>query len=140
MADGDYCIFLNSGDWFHSPEIIGWMLPFLDKDIIYGDLRIHRENGRCFTKRYTGRITPEYFTHEALPHEAAFVKTSLYKSIGFREDYRILSDSIFFHEAINVRKVSYRHVGFIVTDFRLGGISSDEALLKKERIRFFGKG
>ena len=140
MASGEYTIFLNSGDWFHSPDAIEAMIPLLDKDIVYGDLRIHRENGRCFTKKYMSEISYYYFTWEALPHEAAFVRTSLYKTIRFREDYRVLSDSIFFHEAINLRGASYKHVKFIVTDFCLGGISSNEFLLKEERLRYFGKG
>jgi len=140
MATGEYTIFLNSGDWFHTPDTIEVMQYLLDADIVYGDLRIHREKGRCFTKKYMGEISYYYFTWEALPHEAAFVKTSLYKTIRFREDYKILSDSIFFHEAINLCGASYKHVKCIVTDFCLGGISSNEELLKEERLRYFGKG
>lgn len=139
-AEDGYTIFLNSGDWFSSHYVVGMVAPFLDRDIVYGDLRVHRRNGSHFIKKYTPYIEPDYFTYEAIPHEASFVRTSLYKSIGFREDYRILSDSIFFHEAIFRRSASYKHISEVVTDFCLGGISSDEELLKAERIRYFGKG
>ena len=57
MVTGEYTIFLNSGDWFHSPDAIEVMILLLDKDIVYGDLRIHRENGRYFTKKYMSEIS-----------------------------------------------------------------------------------
>jgi glycosyltransferase involved in cell wall biosynthesis len=139
MASGDYCLFLNSGDHFHSDDAIERMYGHLDRDIVYGDLCIHQGNPSdgYFIKNYTDTIPDDYFIYEAVPHEAAFVRTDLLRRKGFREDYRIISDTIFFHESIVVDKASYRHVDCVVTDFYLGGVSSDMPRLLEEKERFF---
>ena len=139
LASGDYCLFLNSGDHFHSDDAIERMYGHLDRDIVYGDLCIHQGNPKdgCFIKNYPEMISDDYFIYEALPHEAAFVRTELLRRKGFREDYRIISDTIFFHEAIAMEKASYRHVGVVVTDFYLGGVSSNMPRLLKEKERYF---
>ena len=138
-ATGDYTIFLNSGDYFHSRDAIGKMYGYLDSDIVYGDLCIHQGNWKdgWFIKQYTSVIPDDYFTYEALPHEAAFVRTELYKRLRFREDYKVISDTLFFYQAIVVEKATYRHVYFVVTDFFLGGVSSDMPRLLEEKERFF---
>ena len=139
MATGDYTIFLNSGDYFHGRKMIDSMYPYLQEgtDIVYGDLCIHKTNGEQFTKRYVSAIPKDYFTYEALPHEAAFVKTELYKQKHLDENYQIISDTIFFHEAINVDGKSYKHIPLTLTDFFLGGKSSDTVNLKDEKKRYF---
>lgn len=139
LADDDYTIFLNSGDHFHCEDVVERMYAHLDKDIVYGDLCIHHiENpDETFIKEYASEIPADYFTYEALPHEAAFVRTDLLKRKRFREDYKIISDTIFFHEAIMDGQATYKHVDLVVTDFYLGGISSNVPKMLKEKERYF---
>lgn len=142
-ANDEYCIFLNSGDTFYKTNVVEMMCEHLDADIVYGDLMIYQANLKdgCFLKEYTDVIPADYFTYEALPHEAAFIRTDLLKRKHFREDYRIISDTIFFHEAIVEDKATYRHEPCIVTNFYLGGVSSDYPKLEREKRRYFkGKG
>jgi len=139
VADDEYTIFLNSGDYFYGCDVVRKMCERLDADIVYGDLMIHQANPKdgCFKKEYTDEIPDDYFTYEALPHEAAFVRTDLLKRKRFREDYRIISDTIFFHEAIVEEKATYRHENCVVTNFFLGGVSSNYTKVEREKRRYF---
>lgn len=139
VADNEYTIFLNSGDYFYGCNVVRKMCEHLDADIVYGDLKIHQANPKdgCFLKEYTDVIPADYFTYEALPHEAAFVRTDLLKRKRFREDYRIISDTIFFHEAIVEEKATYRHENCVVTNFFLGGVSSNYPKVEREKRRYF---
>lgn len=138
-ANCEYTIFLNSGDTFYDSNVVELMCKNLDADIVYGNLMIHQANPKdgCFLKEYTDVVPDDYFTYEALPHEAAFVRTDLLKQKRFREDYRIISDTIFFHEAIVDEKATYRHENCVVTNFFLGGVSSDYSKVEREKRRYF---
>lgn len=118
------------------------MVDTLDADIVYGDLMIHQANPKdgCFLKEYLDAIPEDYFTYEALPHEAAFVRTGLLKQKPFepfREDYQIISDTIFFYESIFEDGATYKHVPCVVTDFYLGGVSSNYPKVELEKKRYF---
>lgn len=136
-VNGEYTIFLNSGDYFHSSDIIEKVYNELDKDIVYGDLNIHKVNGKTFIKKHLDIIPNNFFKREAIPHEATFTKTELLKKKKFNENYKIISDTIFFYEAILKDKVSYKHIDYVITDFYLGGVSSNLRELVKEKNAFF---
>ena len=49
------------------------------------------------------------------------------------EDYKIISDWIYYYEYICINKLPYKHIDLIVTDFYGGGVSSNhEECLKEE--------
>lgn len=142
MMNGDYTLFLNSGDHFHSADAVERMYNHLDCDIVYGDLCIHQANPKdgYFFKQYPDKVDAEYFVKDALPHEAAFIRSSILKRKPYREDFRIISDTIFFFESIILDGASYKHVGEVVTDFYLGGVSSFFPNVQKEKERYFMAG
>ena len=132
---GEYCIFINSGDFFHSPTILETMIPTLNKDIVYGDLLIHN-GSQTFIKKYTSELSHEYFLKDTLPHQASFIKSKILKEHYYITDYKIISDWIFFYESIITRNCSYEHVPLIIADYHLGGISSDTKCLLAEKRKY----
>lgn len=127
VCNGEYVLFLNSGDYLHDNNVIETIYDELDKDIVYGALTVHKHDGTTYT------INDDYFLNKGIPHPSCFIKTKLLKNSKYREDYKIISDWIFFYEQININRVPYKRLKTIISDFTLGGLSSDTATCKKEK-------
>ena len=132
FASGEYCLFLNSGDFLHSNDVIEKIIPDLSKDIVYGDLNVW-DGETSFIKRYTRFLPKRYFRYDTLPHPSTFIKTSIIKMNPYNTTYKIISDWIFFFENIVYFGKTYKHIELVVSDFKLGGISSNKQLVQKEK-------
>lgn len=134
-AKGDYCLFLNSGDRLHAYNTIEKVLPELySDDIISGD-EWWVDKDYKFKKINTNPInlTPYRLLAGILWHQCTFIKRSLLLKHPYDESLIISSDwEEMFYELI-VRKGSYRHIPFIISDFIDGGISENGKLIAKER-------
>lgn len=131
-ANGEYCIFLNSGDRLYSNNVISEVLPQLNNDIVYGDLLINEKN----VKKYVDILPKNYFNYESLPHPASFIKTELLKKNKYNTDYKIISDWIFFKEMIFEHNKTYKHINTVVSNFNLGGVSSNLKEIENEKSRY----
>lgn len=136
-ATGDYCLFLNSGDFLAETTTLEKAAKELTKDIVFGDLLIEDADG----KRKHG-ISPDvldvyHFMISTLWHPCTFIKRNLFEKYGYyNEDYKITADYEFFIRVILKKEVSYKHIKQFITVFNTGGIgSSDEhrTLQEKER-------
>ena len=139
MANGDYLLFLNSGDRLANSDIIAKILPLLENnsDIIYGNL-IYSLNEIPQTLFIPSKnINLTYFLNSFLPHPSSFIKKSLFQKIGaYNEKFKIISDWEFFLRAIVVNKASYFHIDTVISDFDNSGISSNsenERLIYNEK-------
>jgi len=131
-CNSDYLIFLNSGDYFYENDTIKKIHPNLFDDIVYGDLFIHDKN-RTFIKRYQPKVNKNYFLNDTLPHQASFIKKELFNGCKYDENYKIVSDWIFFFESIILKHKTYLHLPYIISNYSLGGVSSDSKALLKEK-------
>lgn len=149
---GDYVLFLNSGDYLASETTIEEVLKYLDGTIIvYGDeilegfkkvvdlggvkIMVHSDRVETTVKRFPDKLTHKespdkvdegYLKTNSLPHQATFIKCEYQKEHPYNEDYKVVSDGLFFREAILKNKVSYKHIPITVSYFALDGISSSE--------------
>lgn len=122
-AEGEYLLFLNSGDCLHDKEVLKNVEKQLQiDDVIYGDLRFVSKNWNILVK-YPNKLTTNYLLHRSLGHPASFIKSCLFDSEGYREDFCIVSDWYAFVKWFRQRK-SFRHIQTIVSDFDTNGISS----------------
>lgn len=98
-AHGEYCLFLNSGDWLANNSTIENILPLLSGDIFVA--RSLYYNGKTI-KGQSRYLSSETFSastlaRESFPHQSTFIKTSLLrKHGGYDETYRLLADWAFF--------------------------------------------
>lgn len=151
QANGEYVLMLNSGDYLASADVIEQVLKYLDGiTIIFGDITLFKKN-----KAMVNYINAEYVTENtysfkdrkidnaffkvaSLPHQATFIRTDYHKAHPYNENFRSISDGLFFKEAILKNKVTHKHIPVNVACFELGGISSTE-LAKKEQDDYFFK-
>ncbi len=122
MAKGEYVNFMNSGDTFHSPDVLAAVLPLLDgKDFYIG----HQQNTGEKTNRILApqEVSAALLLHKALSHQSAFIRTGLLRKRPYREDLRLVSDweQMLYEMVFN--NASYGLLDFVVADFDTTGAS-----------------
>ncbi|WP_228850340.1 glycosyltransferase family 2 protein [Aegicerativicinus sediminis] len=124
-AIGEYCLFLNSGDYLLGSTTLEKIFQKPHKeDILYGDLK---SDFRDYL--YPETITLNTFVKATIPHQASFIKKSLFNTYGFYdESYPIIADWVFFLKAVFKYNATTKHVGQFVSFFEHGGISTSREL------------
>lgn len=126
-SDGQYVIFINSGDCL-CPGIIAEILPYLERgeaDIIYGNIRFHDpETHKNFVQTYPDKVTISHLYESYLPHPGSFIRRKMLVDMPYNEELRINADYEFFVKAIMLNGCSTLHVSLTISDFYLGGISN----------------
>lgn len=132
-ANGDYLLFLNSGDWLTDKTIIENVFDDEDEaDLIYGDIHYVYPDG---SSKINTPLLPEELTlanfntssRETIPHQAAFIKKDLFAQTMYDESYRIIADIKFFIEQIIFQNISVRYFPQVVTYYDASGLSSNPA-------------
>lgn len=121
MAAGDIIGILNSGDWYE-PDAVETVIKEFRRtgcDLLFSDIRLHRENGSSFVKKARLR---GFETSRDWNHPTMFVKADVYKSHPFRmkgihDDYGCY---------LQIKKEGYKiiTVDKILANFRMGGVSN----------------
>lgn len=127
-ARGDYLLFLNAGDCLLPDVLEKVFAEEVDADVIYGDMFVARRNGRPRLVRYPAEVavTPAYFLFGSLPHQASFIARNLFERFGgYSEELKIGSDSKFFLDCARSGAVRFKHLGFPISTFARGGLSTD---------------
>lgn len=131
QAHGDYCIFMNSGDCFHSPNILDNIANY-QEDIICG--KVIKGSSSIPSGHNKETISLVDLFRASLPHQAMFIKRDLLVKHPYNENYQILSDWKFSIETIVFDNCSFRNIEIIVADYDTTGISSNSnGTLPKER-------
>lgn len=127
QAQGDYCIFMNSGDCFHSSNVLNSFEQYKE-DIVCGQVSTFPSG------HHKPTISLVDLLRISLPHQAMFIKRGLLIKHPYDEKYKILSDWKFCLETLVLDNCSFRTVEIIVADYEDGGISSNSnGLLPIER-------
>lgn len=127
-ANGEYLLFLNSGDELYSNHVIKENLSNIHtKDLIYFNLEVKGDNhSRIYN--YASRLKFSDLYFGSLPHAATFIRKELFSLVGFYdENLKIVSDWEFFIKALFIHKCTYNKIDKIFSTFYLGGISSSKA-------------
>lgn len=126
-AKGEYLIFMNSGDCFHSPEALN-AVEHHQEDIICGQVSTFPSG------HHKPTISLVDLMRISLPHQAMFIKRELLLKHPYDEKYKILSDWKFCLETIIMDNCSFRTIEDVIADYESGGISTNSnGLLPKER-------
>jgi hypothetical protein len=128
ISHGDYCQFLNSGDWLANPTVTEQMLASIpDCSIYYGNMVKLMHNGKILRNKEIPVKSFLTFFSGTLNHSSAYIKRILFSKYGmYDENYKIVSDWKFFliSIALNSEKVCYHDLD--VTFFDMKGISNRE--------------
>lgn len=105
IAEGEYLLFLNSGDWLYNDFVIESCLPYFKADIVYGNAWF-KKGKREWVEKYPSKLSFYFFYQYTLNHQSTFIKASLFNDYGmYREDLKINSDWEFF-PVLNLIKVN----------------------------------
>ena len=127
-ATGDYLNFMNSGDCFYTPDILEKVASYnTDADFIVGkDYHYSERKQRGHASIQPLRVTMIHFFIGTLDHQSSFIKRELFLSSPYREDYRLVSDWIFFTEKTVSEGKRVQFVPDIVCHREEGGISEQQ--------------
>jgi len=130
-AHGDYCLFMNSGDCFHSSKVLESVSKY-QEDIICG--KVLKGETTIPSGHNKPTISLVDLMRGSLPHQAMFIKRELLVKHPYDEKYKIVSDWKFCIEAIVFDNCSFRNIDTIIADYDTSGISTNSnGLLPKEK-------
>lgn len=132
VAQGEYLIFMNSGDHFLDQKSLFTASQYLgNEDILYFNLK-HIDDHHDWLHTYPDKVDEVYFYDRSLPHPASLIKKTAFQKFGvYDEDLKIVSDWKWFLLAICKNSATYRHINEIISVFYLDGISSHSDNIKK---------
>lgn len=131
MAQGEYCLYLNSGDFLAADDVLEKAFSYnftedivccncLDFDDKHEWLKVPPKDVSLFT-----------FIGGSLPHPTTFIKRELLNRLGgYNESYRIMSDWCFFLDSMIKYQCSYKTLDVLLTKFNCYGISSTSSIIE----------
>jgi glycosyltransferase involved in cell wall biosynthesis len=123
-SNGDYLLFLNSGDQLTGPSALSDFIHHekFGGDIIYGDYMF--ENGE---KVFPDQLTPVYFMRTSLPHQSTFFKKEVFDIMGsYDESYKLGGDRAFYIKSFLSNRFQFVHVNYFLTFFDMEGMSNSQ--------------
>lgn len=134
QSNGEYVIFLNSGDAFYNDNVLSDTVKYLTTDIVHG--KLYDRSRSCFPYLISKTPTMRYFYESSLQHPSCFFRRSLFDNMLYDEHFRIVSDWKFFIQQIIFNNCSFSFMPVIVTSFEGEGVSVNKqfaALQNAER-------
>lgn len=126
-ANGEYCLFLNSGDWLIENVLEEVFKFHFSEDIFYGNSvfvfpdRTEQINKGCGKSE----LTFNDFFNDTIRHQAAFIKRDLFSRFGlYDESYTIVSDWLFFIKTIIFGDATCRYENINISYFDTSGIGT----------------
>lgn len=128
VAKGEYCNFMNSGDYFYDKNVLSSIFANREKklcDIIVG-------NTYC-TKwiQPPSKITLDFLFSTTICHQSAFIKIGLLQKYNYDEKLKIVSDRKFFIQALIFENCSYEGIDVNVVVYDLNGYSANNRTLSE---------
>jgi len=138
MAKGAYILFLNSGDFLISDDVLEKYIPKINNKISFigFNLLLDTKNGRKL-REHPEKISFSYLVSNTLSHPSTLIKRTMFEKYGlYNENNKIISDWEFYFITIGLHGESFQMIPEVLTVFDMNGISSKSenlSLVKKER-------
>lgn len=133
-AQGDYLLFLNSGDILFENETLNKINKYLDCqcDFIIGTLRT-TENEEI---KVGNQLSATFFLDNSIPHPSTFISKKMFTHEWYNESLKIVSDWEFFYKKLVLTPSTYKIVDQTISIFDTTGVSSrksNEEIIRSER-------
>lgn len=129
QAHGDYINFMNSGDCFYDNNVLNDVSYYLNYDVVLGK---YEKNG--IISGYDHDLTLIDFFKGSINHQSSFIRSGLFNDSLYSENYKIVSDWLFFLDKLVFNNASLKNINRIIVDYDCYGISSlSKDLYDKER-------
>lgn len=128
FANGEYLLFLNSGDFLYNNYVLQRLFENeFDQDIV-SCACCDFDKERQWVKFPPLQVSLFTFIGGSLSHPSTLIKNDLFIKIGgYHECYKIMSDWCFFVEALVIYNCSYMCYDIVLSKFNCFGISSTSA-------------
>lgn len=132
VATGQYIVFLNAGDKFHSADTLSHIADAAGDNVgvIYGDTDIVDDKGNFLRKRHLrppAHLTWKSFRKGMLVcHQAFFARTDIAKSQPYNLSYRFSADYEWCIRVMKEAEAGSQHLqnaGIVVADYLDGGMT-----------------
>lgn len=124
QAKGEYCLFLNSGDFLYHKDVLkqAFSVPFTSEIV---SLSLLNTDGKStFLKKPPCAVSLFTFVYGNISHPSTFIRRELFDRVGlYDESYKIISDWAWFVQALVVHHVSYAYQDTILSVFDRSGVS-----------------
>jgi GT2 family glycosyltransferase len=127
-ASGEYCLFINSGDFIAKSNVLTKMLEHqYTADIIYGNMIIDWGEGKLEYGKMPSKITFHQMFIDTLWHPVSLIKRNLFEKYGnYNENYKMVADYDFFFNVIIMKNASLQYIDMNVAVYNMKGLSSIE--------------
>lgn len=136
MSSGDYCLFMNAGDFFIDKDVLHRADIFLDGkfDVLTGK-EIHIQNNKVVDYIIPPIVlTMNRLYNSSICHQSSFIKRDLLLKFPYDEKLRLVSDWKFWIETVILNNAQYKAIDTDVACFNREGATYKQIELgKKER-------
>lgn len=126
-ANGEYVMFLNSGDYLLHNNVLADAIKCMEHskaDVYYGNIQLEDPEHSKKSQIYPSQLTLDFWEHYTINHQAAFIKTSLFKEMGYYSNqYSLAADYAFFIKCFVAGK-QFEHIHDEIVNYKSGGASS----------------
>ena len=133
LSKGNYILFLNSGDTIiNSSNFYHLLSECSENDIVYSNIyKFLLDVDSSVECKFPENLSLDYMICYGLPHQATLIKKSLFNKVGiYNENYKIISDWVFFMEALFFHNAAYKYVDVTAINFDTSGISNQTKYLR----------
>lgn len=143
VCNGEYILFLNSGDFLTNKKIIHDIFnkEYIE-DLIIGRQLFINTKGQigCSPKLSKKDFNITYFLSSTIPHQATFIRKNLFEKIGYYDtNYKVSADWVFWIKAIVENRCSINLINKKISYMECGGVSSDMNKCYKDMSRYMDK-
>lgn len=132
MANGEYLLFLNSGDFLYNNTALNDVFSItFTEDIVTTDFIA--STGELGDMPDSVDIIRMWTT--TIAHQSTFHKSTLFKSKGYNENYNYVSDWIFLFEQLILKGASYRKLDVLLNGCQPGSCY-DTSAIPNERNKY----
>ncbi len=125
FAKGEYLLFLNSGDNLYNDSVLHELFETHPTTDVVSSCCIDYTETTRYLRTPPKKVSLYTFVGGSLPHPTSIIKKTIFDRIGgYNEQYKILSDWLFFIDAILINNATYSTTNIIMTEFNCFGISS----------------
>lgn len=126
LATGEYCLFLNSGDFLVASDVLERVFSQpVNADILCAKCNVSDKGKVIWTSNPPQNVTFGSLYFVGLAHQSTFIKRSLFDVVGlYDETYRYNADTEFWYRAIIIHNATTQRVDVITTDYNLDGVSA----------------
>lgn len=125
MASGEYLLFLNSGDFLISEDVLEKVFKNeCTADILCARCNVSDNDKVIWTSNPPEKVTFGTLYMVGLAHQSTFIRKSLFEQYGYYdESFRYNADIEFWYRAIVDNGASTQKIDVITTDYNLDGVS-----------------